>query len=248
MPSGLEELNLLVSGAAVVTYAYIIFSSLQVRKALAVGPHRRQALGVGIVAGVLILDQLAFSFPQAASGPWAVANLAAFVVVSLGLLYWVDSSILAARRSDPLDRDTLHWGALRQVIWVVSVSSILGIVALSLVFPPSNAAKPPFLVGSLLSAFGLFPIYSAGLGAVVVMPIAARRCRDPVFRRHLVWFFVWFAIQFVVAGAVGQFFESNSRATAMSSVIDGIGLLLGFFPLYWSSRTLVPIYKFGADS
>lgn len=254
MPSGLDYLNVAASAAAVLACAYVVYQSLLVRKTLAPGPYRRHALGMGFVAGVFALSQLDNLAP-ASEGIWTYIGMAVYAAFALGLLYWVDSSILTARRSDPLYRDTLHWSVVRKVLWGEAFFALLGVLLLSLSFPPPaqgpavTSPQPPQWLDMLFTVMFFAPIYTAAVSAVVAIPVAARRCRDMVFRRHLEWFFVFVAIQFVLAGVVGQFFQDPSgNPSALSSLIDAIGILVGLYPLLLSVRRLLPIYRFDGDA
>jgi hypothetical protein len=250
MSGALDFLNVGVSAAAIAACAYVLYNALIMRKTLAVGPYRRHALGMGFVAGLFALDQASNFFPT--SGAWNYLGLAVFAAFALGLLYWVDSSILTARRSDPLDRDTFHWSFLRRIIWVGAVGAFCFVSLVSLVLPPpgvGSQAPPPEWLNDTFTVVFFFPVYTAAISAVLVIPVAARRCKDLVFRRHLEWFFLFVAIQLVLAGGVGQLFQNpGGSSTAISSFLDGVGILVGFYPLYMSVRRLVPLYRFDNDA
>ena len=246
MPSGLNYVDVGLTLTAAVTYGYVVYTTLLVRRTLAVGLYRRHALGIGLIAVVFVLDQVSNYFPS--GGAWDYIQLGSFAAFSLVLLYWVDTSILAARRSDPLDRDTFHWSGLRTIIRPMAIMSLLSILVLEIVFGPSPDTPPPEWLNAIFVLLFFFPIYSAAISGVVVMPVAARRCKDLVFRRHLEWLFLFIAIQFVMAEVIGQLFQSGPTTGPMSIAIDGLGLLLGVMPLYQSVKRLVPLYKFAGDS
>ena len=254
MLSTLDYANIGVTASAVTSYMYVLNVALKVRQSLAVGQYRRHALGIGIVAIVFVADQVSNFFPALNTGIWNYLGLATFAAFALGLLYWVDSSVLAARRSDPLYRDTFHWSKLRWVAWGASVAAFVFVIGTSLALPPPSSTAPPPGVqvppewlNLLFTVVFLLPIYTAAISGVVVIPLAARRCKDFVFRKHLEWFFLFIAIQLILAGGVGQLFQSPSGTSTISSLIDGIGLLVGLYPLYQSVKRLVPLYKFSTE-
>ncbi len=76
------------------------------------------------------------------------------------------------------------------------------------------------------------------------MPIAARRSGDLTLRKNLIWFFIFIAIQLVLQGGVSQFFNSDQTIV---NLVDGVALLLGLYPLYQSTRKLMPLYKFSPN-
>ena len=138
MLSTLDYANIGVTASAVTSYMYVLYVALKVRQSLAVGQYRRHALGIGIVAIVFVADQVSNFFPALNTGIWNYLGLATFAAFALGLLYWVDSSVLAARRSDPLYRDTFHWSKLRWVAWGASVAAFVFVIGTSLALPPPH--------------------------------------------------------------------------------------------------------------
>ena len=246
MSGALDYLDAAASVAAIAACAYVLYQSLLVRKTLAVGPYRMHALGMGFVAGLFALNQVSSFLPT--EGVWSFLGLGFFLVFGLGILYWVDTSIIASRRSDPLYRDTFRWSAARRIIWATAVAGFSVNVIIGLVLPPEAGNSIPDWVGLVLYALFLFPIYSGAISAVAVIPVAARRCKDLVFRKHLEYFFIFIAIELVIAGVIGPFFQNpNGNATSMSQIIDAIGVLIGFYPLLVSVRRLVPLYRFGDE-
>lgn len=245
MQSTLELLNAVLTIGVILSYAYIAYAALMIRKALMVGQHRRQAFGVGFLAAVFALNQVAYYIPE--DGAWGLLGLGIFAVFALGLLYWVDTSVLAARRSDPLYRDTLRWSLLRRGIWAVSMAGLIGAFALSLAIPPNASFQPPVWLDVAFTVAFFFPIYAAAVSGVIVMPMAARRSRDLVFRRHLEFLFVFIAIQLALAGGVGQLFQSSNGTTALSNIIDGVALVIGLPPLFLRVKKLVPLYRFSDE-
>jgi hypothetical protein len=252
MLSTLDYVNVAVTLAVVASYGYVFYAAMLVRRTLAVGLYRRHAFGIGLLAAVFAFDQVSNFLPT--DGVWGLIGLVGFAVFALGLLYWVDSSILAARRSDPLYRDTLHWSGLRKVIWAVSVGALVFVFLASIALPPSFGDGSTPTGGPMLwftvafSVLFFFPIYSAAVSGVVVMPIAARRCKDLVFRSHLEWLFLFIAIQLVAAGVIGQVIQSPfGNSDPLAWLVDGLGLLVGLFPLYRSVKRLVPLYRFAAE-
>ncbi len=247
MLSTLDYANIGVTALAVVSYMFVLYVALKVRQSLAVGSYKRHALGMGLIALIFAADQVRNSFPAMFTGIWNYLGGLIGIAWVLVLLYWVDSSILAARRSDPLYRDTFHWSKLRWVAWVASVVVIIfGNVTGLVLSPASSSTVVPVVQASpelnLLLAVSFFlPAYIVVISAVVVIPFAANRCKDLVFRKHLEWFFLFLAIQLIMSGGLGFLFQS------LYIVIDGTALMVGLYPLYRSVKSLVPLYKFSTE-
>lgn len=245
MPSGLEYLDIATLAGSVLACAYILLVSLLIRRTLAVRPYRRQALGIGLVAAFFALNGVGEHLP--ADGPIGLVQLFAFYALALGLLYWVDASVLAARRLDPLYRDTLGWSRLRPWAWGVSLGLLFFMVTTFVLVPPppANAPPPPIYVSLFFPIAFLIPIYIAAISGVVFIPVAARRCKDPVFRKNLEWFFAFITIQLALAGVVSQIFQNSDGTSVVSFIFDSVALIIGFYPLYRAVKSLVPLYKFG---
>ncbi|HMD78370.1 MAG TPA: hypothetical protein VKF39_00120 [Nitrososphaerales archaeon] len=243
MLSTLDYLNLVVAVAVVATYVYVAYAAFGIRRTLAGGVYRRQALGVCLIALTFAADYLSNFLPY--SGILGFLSTAAFYAMALVLLYWVDSSILASRRTDPLFRDTLRWNRIRPAVWVCEISSIIVPFALFIYYSFVSVATIPDFVNNLLNYIFAVPIYIAALAGVLVMPMAARRSRDSTLRKHLEWFFVFIATQLVLQGGVDQIFFSGS--VSAYNLVDGIALIVGLYPLYRSAKGLVPLYKFDVE-
>ncbi len=205
--------------------AYVIYWALEIRHALFVRLYRNQALGVALVAVAVVLSTYggiapAFSLP---SGVEDVTGAAVFFAFLL-LFYWIDISLRAARRSDPLLRDTLHWSQVRKVLWPL----YLGILAILVVWIVLD-------LGNFL--LFLAPPLIVVISGLLYLPTVARRSKDPVLRRHFVWFGLFF-IGFFLAG-FGEL--GNFPFDMEGDLLTIAGLLLSGYFLYRSARSLVPL-------
>ena len=177
---------------ALATYAIIIYTSYRafsVRRSLAVGLYRRQALWVAAIAILFFVvfgidDLFIFGLPYNTDIDLLVSFLNNGTI--LVIFGWVDTSTLIARRSDPLLRNTIRWTGVRKPIWALLVILdilVFGIAISSVASGGSLAGPPPRdeLVG--LTLFLTIPL----LLDVVLLPLSAVRSRDPVLHRHLRW-------------------------------------------------------------
>ena len=131
------------------------------------------------LAAVLTYD--AQSLLASKQTPLLVAGFLTNVAFALVLFYWIDSSILVARRTDPLLRDTFAWRRLRFVFWAL----LLALLALS--FAPINSVFQG-IFSSNGTLFGYFLFFVVVISGSIILPIAAFRSKDTTLRRHLMWF------------------------------------------------------------
>ncbi len=216
-----------------IPYFYVGYWAFIIRRSLAVPIYRQQALGIGSVT--IFFFVLLPAFQYFSSNFVRSLLIAPFFVATL---YWVDASILAARRSDPLLRDTVHWSRIRFVFWAMILAGFILMVLSYIGLSTSN-----FIV-SLVSDFLIF-FYIVGpflLGAAI-LPIVSRRSGDASLRRHLTWFGVFALLlllsflRFLVPGHT-QFFLTWSGILAFA---------VALYPLYRSVKSLVPLNRLKLD-
>jgi hypothetical protein len=232
----LSDLDLIFAIGSIGSFAllsYALYWALAVRHALFIRLYRNQALGVGLVALAVLLSVYG-PFPSALFPyPSSTDNLFGFIIIFFAILlifFWIDSSIRAARRSDPLLRDILHWSKVRKVLWPLDI----GIVAILAVWIVLN-------LGNLL--LFLVPYLIDIAAGALFIPIAAKRSKDPVLRKHFIWFGVFFL------SLVPLFFgEVNFPNDVVSDLLVFGGLFLGGYALYRSARSLVPLNQISLDA
>jgi hypothetical protein len=226
-----------IVGLSVVSgiFAYAAFWSFNIRTGLAVPLYRNQAAGLGLVileAGFISLYVLFFPNNQ--------LFIPIVWIVDFGIFYWINASMLAARRTDPLLRDTFHWRKLRFVILSLAALGIIattGFLFLTDNFGAGivnyNPNAPSFYLTLLFS-----PAFFIFIPAGVVLAIAAFRSGDLAFRRHLLWFGL-FAIISLGPEILGIF--TADRETHI--IIVAIFAPVYGYCLYRSARALVPLNK-----
>ena len=235
MISSTETIGLIGLAVVALMDGYAAYWAFGIRRALAVRLYRNQALGIGFVSVAIAGFAFAITVPL-----WYPVNnnplfppflLSAFIT----MFYWVDASIRAGRRSDPILRDTFHWRLLRLPLW-----------ALILVFPGVTIISQLFalelytmIVGYTVALVFLIPTLSGAL----LLPVVATRSRDFTLRRHLQWFALFpitllvLFITYFTLYAFGLGFTDTWFT--LSSLINFVG---GYF-LYRSARSLVPLSK-----
>ena len=197
-------------------FLYPAFWAFSIRRALAVRLYRNQALGIGLVC-----VSFAISFLDNTGVGYGIALLVIF--------YWIDASFLAARRSDPLLRDTLHWSKLRIIFWALSIFTVIPTAIYQILTGNGPSAPGNDLLGVIFIAFFIL-IPASGIG---LFAVASRRSGDHALRRHLAWF--------------GLFVLSQSATITIALFGGGATYFLGFavggFCLYKSARSLVPLNR-----
>jgi len=197
-------------------------------------------LAIWAVLGVFILTGLnAFT---------AVVDLEqsiAFYLLFIVLFYWIDRSVLASRRSDPLLRDTLHWSKLRLVLWAgVIITTVIPFVILGYVVATSNNALfaqmnngtlgGPAIIDLIFGFMQNFPIIIPIVGLVYFPIISIRSKWDRNLRRHFIWFvpaslcLLLLFFGFSLPQPIGQFYSPF------------IVVVMGY-SLYRSAKALVPL-------
>lgn len=212
-------------------FAYAGYLGLRARAVLLDRLYKARASWVSSVAVLFVfLISANLVIGTLASDNWYL-NLLLFLVeyaAAIVTFAWVDATIRVAKRSDPLQRDTLHWRTLRKILWVVVVLSIAGGLA-SVVFLRTNFfSSPGGPEGALLyGPFGNF-------FAIIALVLSGRRSKDVALRRHMKWFSL-----FVIVTLVSTQSEL-SRLPDFRLVSAGFLVAAGIF-LFMAARSLVPV-------
>ncbi len=218
------EVTAIGHGIAVLIELYAAYWALNIRHALAVKVYRRQALGIGLVAisfAILDFEQVLSSVIIPSLGGNGFIFFGTVFLVSLILFYWIDSSMISARRSDPLLRDSLHWSKLRILLWILIVAwYLIDVILLTL-----NPTPSVLLLG---------PVILVPLSGALSLSVVSRRSKDIAFRRHLKWFAVFTVLLF--------FIIPLGANIASYALIFPAG-----YSLYRSARSLAPLNKISLD-
>jgi len=208
-------------------FAYTIYLAVDIRRALSVRPYRDQALGIGFVS--LAWNLLFLGGFAALSVIHDYGLFAAVVgIVMIMLFYWVDSSVLAARKSDPFPRDILRWRELRIVVWLVLVAVTILAISVASYYQITTGTEPHY-IANVGFGFGIWnlPAFIVVIVGAVALPISAYRTRDAFLRRSL----KWFAAFVVVVAFVG---------ITPAPIETFAGLAIAGYCLYRSARSLIP--------
>jgi hypothetical protein len=226
-------------------YSLATYEAAAIQRVLPVKLYKNQARGISLVAvGLIVL-----SSAQIAGAAFGTPVGFPFIDFTwIVLFYWIDASIQASRRSDPLLRDTFRWSLVRVAVWVLMVGSmaiILAFAAYQVVaegVPLSATANLPF--GGTQGTLGFLSYFLPIILGAIYLPIAALRSRDPTLRRHLERFGLFVLCFMIVILTFGLAFIIGA---GWSSVAQSEILALGSFFLYRSARSLVPLNRISLD-
>jgi len=235
----LDALTYVVFVLFAIVYGYVAYTAIAMSRVLSNRVYRNQALGLAIVALLILELALVGTFVPSNYVVTDIVNalqlLGIWFAFLIGFYYYIDASIEAARRTDPLFRDTLHWTRMRVGFWVYDIGA-------AIVFPIAAA------FGSYDYASGGFPaILQAGVpsflvvfSGAVVLPIAIRRSKDMTLKKQLSWFAVYMILLVLI-------FFGGAFLPAYPIVVELAIFLAGAYLLYRSATSLVPLRSFNEE-
>ena len=246
MLDSIIQLSRIVSDTAVIAiFTYAAYWALSIRSALAVRLYRNQALGVALLAMtfaavffvVSVLGYLSPVFsPLQTFGPFSL--LFVFLAILMAF-YWIDASILAGRRSDPLLRDALHWRKVRPIFWTLNIAAVAFTAGIITYIQLTTGRIPP--APPVIEIIFLLPFLLTGICGVVYLPIVAARSKDYTLRKQLKWFGVFALILLVYVPAVAGAFRGLSVEEVQ--LVINLALIGNAYCLYKSARSLVPLNR-----
>jgi hypothetical protein len=224
-------------------YAYSAYWGYAIARRFVVRAYRYQAIGIASIGAYFALVNLVGTLvPVGPTSSTLVQILVALVNLSGVplILVWVDSTARVARRSDPFEKDIFGWSRLRYFVFaVVLVASLL-----SIVFAPLVPATVSYnsTVSPLLNVIGIFPFLATVVTGAVVLLWSARRSRDRVLHRHIVFFGAFCAaiVLYLVEYSVASFIDPNLYGSIIALIVPIPPFLLGAYFLYRSARSLAP--------
>lgn len=238
MAGSIELLGITGFVAVAMIDGFAAYWALGIRHALAVHIYRNQILGIALVsitfaAFTLVVTVIQW-YPQNSNPFFPPLFLLAFIT----LFFWVDASIRAGRRSDPLLRDVVHWRVLRVLLWVL-------IIVLPMVTTMFQALAFTQLFDTIVNVTIPFVFFAPLLCGTLLLPIVARRSGDFTLRRHLQWFAL-FALTYLVLTLSSVLVNLQVFTPLEVTWVSAMRFLAGYF-LYRSGRALVPLNRLSLD-
>jgi len=217
-------------------YSYAAYWAFGVRHVLSVRFYRRQAFGIGvIVLAIWSTNGIAALSGLVSLQIYSALSTLTWYFLLFTLFYWIDASVIASRRSDPLLRDTFYWNKLRIPLWIVDLLaigvtlSILGYSEITGNVTLLNQVNAGTFNNAILNFVSGFPLVLAIVcGIIYLSAIAVRAKWDKTLRRHFAWFALFLLLLFGILG--------NNPA-------GPIVLLCAGFALYKSAKSLVPLNR-----
>jgi len=240
--------NLLPAGILL----YTAYWALAIRQALVSRLYRNQALWLATECLLFIASGSLET--RTSIHLFFVANGLVQGCFFLSIAAWADSTLRIARRSDPLLRSLLAWDKLRWVVlplfglllipftyYSVTTGSIFNLQGIALLTIPWTASLF-FLLLFILSTYG-----------AVAFLIGAGRIRDAPLRGELKWISVFFAS---ILGTFVPALLTTSAASSgalkyldysFSNIPSAIIVLVAYYALYRSARSLAPLNRITQD-
>jgi hypothetical protein len=224
-----ESNGLLFIGLAII-WIYAAYWAFDIRRALSTNLFRNQALGMGLVAIGWLLVNTAYSY----GGTTGIAIGATGIALVLAL-YWIDSSIFAAQRTDPMQRNTMMWREVRWLVWP-AFGALFALTLLIQFAPPLSAWQPVWLGTLGLPSFLIPVVILAAVFAKSVM-----RSKDRTLRKHLRWFGLSFVGLFVTL------FTTSLIVTGLGGTVSDATTVPAFtvfaYCIYRSAKSLAPLER-----
>jgi hypothetical protein len=226
--------------AAVGTLLVLLYGAywaFEIRRALSVRLYRNQALGIGILTVSVGLAQFYFTGSTFYGWPPEL-SFVSILFFALSLLYWTNTSVRAARQSDPLLRDTFSWSRLRLLLLTLVIVAVVYDSAAILYNFFNGHPITGNATGFLAITFEI-PVIVPIVAAAIILPVISLRTKDMVLRKHILWFGMFAVFLFVFIEVI-----SSALTDPLESIlIQDIGLLLGGYCIYRSARFLVPLNR-----
>ncbi len=210
---------------------YAAYWAFAIRKALVSRIYRNQALWLGAFCLVFAVTNFVHPYTNTQTISELLGTF--YVVFFVAIFAWVDSTILVARRSDPLLRSILHWEKLRFVLWAWLLE--LGVTLVYSGFVTNFLTNPSSLIYVLGPAYFLVPLVVEAPAVLV----GSRRSRDPVLRGSLRWFGIFLLVGILGAGTYDVYFSYPALPGA-------VFFILAAYALYKSARSLAPTSRLPA--
>lgn len=229
----LTVLLYILGGIVVALYSYGAIWANRIRRALMTPLYKERARWVEIVAiffAVLVASNLLIRITAPANFylsflEYCITNAAGIVTLA-----WIDTTIKMARRTDPLNRNTIKWKQLRYVFWTFTFITTTGSL-ISVVYNHVNFFAPGGTGGAFITgSFGWV------LFGFIALLLSSRRSKDPTLKEHLKWFGLFLFLVFIVDTVL-------SAEIAIFRIIGEILLAFDAYFLYKGAKSLAPLSK-----
>jgi hypothetical protein len=217
----------------VILFAYAAYWAFRVEGAMFDRLYRGRAFWVGLVAllfAILVSSNLIIGGLAPNDWPFSLLQFSVQFAGAAVTFACIDSAIRVARRSDPLNRDSLRWRTLRKLLWFVVLATIsgeLGGVVLGHVnfFSSPGGPQGSFLYGPFGNLLGL-----------IALALSRSRSKDVTLRAHMKWFGFFVLLVLVIT-------QDPVSRLPYSRIIVEASLLPSAYFLYNAARSLVSVAR-----
>lgn len=228
------------------SYGYAGYWGLAIGRRLIVRDYRTQAFVASAAAFyVVLLLVVAFVIPVSAESGVTVVLLNALVDygVLIVIIYWVDTTVSIARRSDPFERDTLHYSISKYFWFLAFAAPVIAALLLNPIILVYTTAAP---LDAISLSLALTPLFVAGSFGAVLMFLGASRSKDRTLKSHIRWFGRGLAVVVATFAAGGVWRSTGGASSPYLIIVDPIffgGQFLVAYCFYRSARSLAPTTK-----
>jgi hypothetical protein len=239
MLSDIATVSIISASLVGVVFAYGAYWAMTIRRVLMNYVYRKQAFWAGLVAIYFVAQSIFIALALLYNQASFYVNLIAAGFIAAGfvvIFIWIDSTIIVARRSDPLQRNTLRWSGLRYFIAITTTIGLFFNLVFNVIY--ASPSSPSFdLLGSppLVGFIGTLLL----LGAVALL-LSAKRSGDLTLRRHLKWFGLGAALLFL-SGQVGSPWAKISPGSIFIPMVTYSIFAVAAYCFYRSSKSLAPL-------
>lgn len=239
MLSDISTVSIILASLVGVVFAYGAYWALTIRKALMNYVYRKQAFWAGLVAIYFVAQSVFIALALLNNQASFYVNLIAAGFITAGFIVifiWIDSTIIVARRSDPLQRNTLRWSGVRYFIAITTTIGLFSNLAFNVIYAnPSNPSYDLLGTPPLVGFIGTLLI----LGAIALL-LSAKRSGDLTLKRHLKWFGLGAALLFL-SGQVGSPWAKIDPTSIFIPIVTYSIFAVAAYCFYRSSKSLAPL-------
>ena len=259
IPPLVELFYLIISPVFTILFLYAAYKALIIRRAFAVRLYRRQSLWVGLsgfywaffTLGIGVVSAL-YAQNTALVSENSVIPYTLFAGLYFALVLsflWIDSTVMVARRSDPLLRDSLRWSKLRILLWIdILVGMTIGLVFLAPSIVSSSGGNP---VTNLISFYdaNVIAFWIVGFASLAALITSSLRTKDVILRKQITALGIY--VVALIFQGVPSLVAGNLQLASTGLVISILALvayLVNSLALVRTARSLAPVNRLSSET
>lgn len=234
----LDETSLMISAqftqyiVSTVIFGLTAYRAFKLRAVLRNKFSRSHALWLVVIATAqATVLWTPFPFPNSLVD--LVYGILVFGVFPIVIVAWVDGAVRAARRSDPLYRDSLAWTKLRVITYAATLAAAALNFGLFALVTLTGLPVPAF--SEVLVIAPLLPPFLAGAPALLLV---ARRTRSAIRRTNAKWFALYYLFQLASIVTYVVTVSGTSDPQLLCGCILNFLAFHGIYALGWNVVTV----------